>query len=119
MLFCQLVKYRGAKVSVVSRRGFSLAFAKMFGAGEIIALKSALEVNHQVATITGSSFCPRIIEATGKQEALDKATEIVPEGGKIIIAGYHQDDLQEVNLQKWNRKGILAINAHEKTRENT
>jgi threonine dehydrogenase-like Zn-dependent dehydrogenase len=55
-----------------------------------------------------------VIEATGKQEAIDVATEIVSEGGKLIIAGYHQDGLRQVNMQKWNWKGIDVINAHER-----
>jgi len=32
----------------------------------------------------------------------------------MIIAGYHQDGLRQVNMQKWNWKGIDVINAHER-----
>ncbi len=113
-LLCQLAKKRGAKVIAISRRTYSLGFAEKYGADEMIALTSTWEVSNKVAEITGNAFCSRVIEATGKQEAIDVATEIVAEGGKMIIAGYHQDGLRQVNLQKWNWKGIDVINAHER-----
>ena len=114
VLLCQLAKHRGAKVIAISRRTFSLDYAKRYGADEVIPLTSTWEVANKVGEITGNDFCNRVIEATGKQEALDVATEIVSEGGKIIIAGYHQDGLRQINLQKWNWKGIDVINAHER-----
>ncbi len=113
-LLCQLIKNKGAKVIAISRRNYSLDFAKRFGADEVVPLTSAWEVNNKIAEITNNSFCNRVIEATGKQEAIDIATEIVCESGKIIIAGYHQDGLRQVNFQKWNWKGIDVINAHER-----
>jgi threonine dehydrogenase-like Zn-dependent dehydrogenase len=113
-LLCQLAKHKGAKVIAISKRAYSLDFAKSFGANEIITLTSTWEVRNKVAEITGNSFCNRVIEATGKQVAIDIATEIVSEGGKIIIAGYHQDGLRQVNFQTWNWKGIDVINAHER-----
>jgi threonine dehydrogenase-like Zn-dependent dehydrogenase len=114
VLLCQLAKQRGAKVIAISRRVYSLDYAKRSGADEVIPLTAAWEVSNKVAEITGNAFCNRVIEATGKQEALDVATEIVAEGGRIIIAGYHQDGLRQVNIQKWNWKGIDVINAHER-----
>lgn len=114
VLLCQLAKHRGAKVIVVSRRPFSLAYAKSFGADETIPLTSTWEVSNAVAEITKNDLCSCVIEATGKQEGVDVATEIVSEGGKIIVAGYHQDGLRLVNMQKWNWKGLDVINAHER-----
>jgi threonine dehydrogenase-like Zn-dependent dehydrogenase len=113
-LLCQLVKSKGAKVIAISRRQYSLSIAKKYGADETVPLTSTWEVNNKVAEITGGNFCTRVIEATGKQEAIDVATEIVGEGGKMIIAGFHQDGLRQVNMQKWNWKGIDVINAHER-----
>lgn len=113
-LLCQLARNKGAKVIAISRRAFSLDYARRLGADEVIPLTSTWEVSNKVAEITGGAFCPRVIEATGKQEALDIATEIVSEYGRIIIAGYHQDGLRQVNMQKWNWKAIDVINAHER-----
>jgi threonine dehydrogenase-like Zn-dependent dehydrogenase len=113
-LLCQLAKHSGAKVIAISRRPYSLEFATRYGADEVIPLTSTWEVTNKVAEITNQSFCTRVIEATGKQEGLDVATEIIGEYGKLIVAGYHQDGLRQVNMQKWNWKGIDVINAHER-----
>lgn len=113
-LLCQLAKHKGARVIAISRRAYSLDFAKKFGADELIPLTNPWEVSNKIGELTNNAFCNRVIEATGKQEAIDIATEIVAEGGKIIIAGYHQDGLRQVNFQKWNWKGIDVINAHER-----
>lgn len=113
-LLCRLVKQKGAKVIAISQRPFSLDFAKKMGADELIQFSSTWEVANKVAEITGNSFCNRVIEATGKQAAIDLATEIIAEYGKLIIAGYHQDGLRSVNMQKWNWKAIDVINAHER-----
>jgi len=113
-LLCQLAKKKGARVIAISRRQYSLDFASKYGADEVISLTSTWEVANKVAEITGGAFCSRVIEATGKQQAIDVATELVAEGGRLIIAGYHQDGLRQVNLQKWNWKGIDVINAHER-----
>ena len=113
-LICQLAKNKGAKVIAISRKKYALNFAGMFGADELIPLTNNWEVTNSVAEITGGNLCTHVIEATGKQEPLDIATEIVAVGGKIIIAGYHQDGLRNINMQQWNWKGIDVINAHER-----
>jgi threonine dehydrogenase-like Zn-dependent dehydrogenase len=113
-LLCQLAKSAGARVIAISKRAYSLGFAEKYGADEIIPFTSCWEVSNKVSELTGGAFCSRVIEATGKQEAIDLATEIVAEYGRLVIAGYHQDGLRQVNLQKWNWKGIDVINAHER-----
>jgi threonine dehydrogenase-like Zn-dependent dehydrogenase len=55
-----------------------------------------------------------VIEAVGKQWPLDLAGELVREGGKLIVAGYHQDGPRQVNMQMWNWRGLDVINAHER-----
>lgn len=116
-LLYQLAKNAGAKVIAISRRNFSLDYARQYGADELIPLTATWEVANKIAEITSGNLCDRVIEATGKQEAIDVATEIVSEGGRLIIAGYHQDGLRQVNMQKWNWKGIDVINAHERKPE--
>jgi threonine dehydrogenase-like Zn-dependent dehydrogenase len=113
-LLCQLCKSEGAKVIAISRRRYSLQKAVESGADEAIELTATWEVANKVAEITKKLFCTKVIEATGKQEGIDIATEIVAEGGRLIIAGYHQDGLRHVDVQKWNWKGIDVVNAHER-----
>ncbi len=116
-LLCQLAKHAGARVIAISRRNYSLDVADKFGADETIPLANTWEVTNKVSEITAGQFCERVIEATGKQEGIDVASEIVAEGGRLMIAGYHQDGMRQVNIQQWNWKGIDAINAHERKAE--
>jgi threonine dehydrogenase-like Zn-dependent dehydrogenase len=55
-----------------------------------------------------------VIEAVGLQESLDLAGELTRVRGRLIIAGYHQDGLRQVNMQLWNWRGFDVINAHER-----
>jgi threonine dehydrogenase-like Zn-dependent dehydrogenase len=55
-----------------------------------------------------------VIEAVGKQWPLDLAAELTSEGGRLIIAGYHQDGPRQVNMQLWNWRGFDVVNAHER-----
>ena len=55
-----------------------------------------------------------MIEAAGTQQALDLASELTSERGRLVIAGYHQDGPRQVNMQLWNWRGLDVINAHER-----
>jgi threonine dehydrogenase-like Zn-dependent dehydrogenase len=55
-----------------------------------------------------------VVEAVGTQEALDKASQLVATGGRLAIAGYHQDGPRTVDLQSWNWRGLDVVNAHER-----
>ncbi|MBV8772741.1 MAG: L-iditol 2-dehydrogenase, partial [Deltaproteobacteria bacterium] len=56
----------------------------------------------------------RVIEASGSQQALDIASGLISERGRLIIAGYHQDGPRIIDMQQWNWRGIDVINAHER-----
>jgi threonine dehydrogenase-like Zn-dependent dehydrogenase len=56
----------------------------------------------------------RVIEATGFQQPLALAGRLTRERGRLIIAGYHQDGLREVDMQLWNWRGLDIVNAHER-----
>jgi len=68
----------------------------------------------RVKQLTGEQMCERVIECVGKQWPLDLASELVGFGGRLVVAGYHQDGPRRVNMQMWNWKGIDVINAHER-----
>lgn len=113
-IFTALAAARGARVVAISRRVFALELARRCGAEETVLLDDHQRVMERVRELAGERGCDRVVEATGHQWPLDLAGELVREGGKIIIAGYHQDGLRQVNLQLWNWKGIDVINAHER-----
>jgi threonine dehydrogenase-like Zn-dependent dehydrogenase len=112
----KLASDAGARVIAISRRQSSLDLARHYGAAETIAMDDHYAIIEQVRVLTDGRFCERVIEAVGKQWPLDLAGELVSEGGKLIVAGYHQDGPRQVNMQAWNWKGIDVINAHERDR---
>jgi threonine dehydrogenase-like Zn-dependent dehydrogenase len=57
---------------------------------------------------------PLVIEAAGTQSALDAASRLVATGGRLVIAGYHQDGPRTVDMQSWNWRGLHVVNAHER-----
>ena len=104
----------GARVIAISRRQESLDLARHYGAAEAIAMDDHWAIIERVKALTVEAMCERVIEAVGKQWPLDLASELVGFGGKVIVAGYHQDGPRQVNMQTWNWKGIDVINAHER-----
>ena len=104
----------GARVIAISRRRFSLEVAGKMGAAELIAMEDHHAVIERVRQLTGGRFCERVIEAVGKQWPLDLAGELTAEGGRLMIAGYHQDGPRQVNMQLWNWRGFDVVNAHER-----
>jgi threonine dehydrogenase-like Zn-dependent dehydrogenase len=116
-ILTRLATDAGARVIAISRRAFSLEVARHFGAAEVIPMDDHWAIIDKVKALTGDRLCDRVIEAVGKQWPLDLAGELVREGGKLIVAGYHQDGPRQVNMQMWNWKGIDVINAHERDPE--
>jgi len=110
----RLATEAGARVIAISRRPFSLDLARRYGAAEVIPMEDHGAIIDRVRALTGDKMCARVIEAVGKQWPLDLAGELVAEGGKLVIAGYHQDGPRRINMQMWNWKGIDAVNAHER-----
>lgn len=104
----------GARVIAISRRDSSLDLARRMGAHHTIAMEDHGQIIDQVRQLTGDRLCDTVIEVVGKQWPLDLAAELVGEGGRLIIGGYHQDGPRQVNMQMWNWKGMDVINAHER-----
>jgi threonine dehydrogenase-like Zn-dependent dehydrogenase len=110
----RLAAQAGARVIAISRRASSRALARTMGAEVTIPMDDHWKIIEAVKTVAGEDLCPRVIECAGAQWPLDLATELVGFGGKLVIAGYHQDGPRQVNMQTWNWKGIDVINAHER-----
>ncbi|TNC46882.1 zinc-binding dehydrogenase [Rubellimicrobium rubrum] len=104
----------GAKVIAISRRDSSLDLARDMGAAHVVPMHDHWAIIEEVRNLTDGRFCDVVIEAVGKQWPLDLAGEIVAEGGRLVIAGYHQDGPRQINMQNWNWRGIDVINAHER-----
>jgi len=104
----------GANVIAVARRPFAQETARTMGAAQVLPMQDHWEIIEQVRALTGGAFCDVVIEAVGKQWPLDLAAELTRERGRLVIAGYHQDGLRQVNMQLWNWRGLDVINAHER-----
>jgi len=110
----RLASDAGARVIAISRRQVSLDLATRMGAAEVIPMRDHHAIIERVRELTKGNFCERVIEAVGKQWPLDLAAELTREGGRLIIAGYHQDGPRQVNMQLWNWRGFDVVNAHER-----
>jgi threonine dehydrogenase-like Zn-dependent dehydrogenase len=113
-MLVRLASHAGARVIAISRRQESLDLATRMGAAQTVPMHEHWEVIEQVRRLTGGTFCDRVIEAVGKQWPLDLAAELTREGGRLVIAGYHQDGPRQVNMQLWNWRGFDVVNAHER-----
>jgi len=113
-ILTRLATQAGADVIAVSRRPYALDMARQMGAAHTIPMDDHHAIIDKVSALTGGSFCERVIEATGKAWPLDLAGELTAEGGRLIIAGYHQDGPRQINMQLWNWRGIDVVNAHER-----
>jgi threonine dehydrogenase-like Zn-dependent dehydrogenase len=109
-----LASNAGARVIAISRRQESLDLARLIGRIHPILMHDHAEIIDQVRALTEGTLCDCVIEAVGKQWPLDLAAELTREGGRLIIAGYHQDGPRQVNMQLWNWRGFDVINAHER-----
>jgi threonine dehydrogenase-like Zn-dependent dehydrogenase len=113
-ILVKLATNAGARVIAISRRQESLDLARKMGAAETIPMNDHWQIVSQVRELTGGVLCDRVIEAVGKQWPLDLAAELTREGGRMVIAGYHQDGPRQVNMQLWNWRGFDVANAHER-----
>jgi threonine dehydrogenase-like Zn-dependent dehydrogenase len=113
-ILARLASDAGARVIAISRRQESLDLARNMGAAETIPMHDHWRIIERVRELTAGAFCDRVIEAVGKQWPLDLAAELTREGGRLVIAGYHQDGPRQVNMQLWNWRGFDVINAHER-----
>lgn len=112
-LLVQLATRCGARVLALSRRPYALELARRCGAVEAISAADPGAAVAQVMALTTGRGCDRVIEAAGEQAALDLAGELVAQRGRLVVAGYHQEE-RRVNMQLWNWRGIDVINAHER-----
>jgi threonine dehydrogenase-like Zn-dependent dehydrogenase len=112
----RLAAGQGAEVLALSRSEGARVLARRMGAARTLDAGDPGAVS-EVKELTRGRLCDVVIEAVGSQAALDLAGALVAEGGRLVIAGYHQDGPRQVNMQEWNWRGIDVVNAHERAPE--
>ncbi|SEV93552.1 zinc-binding dehydrogenase [Luteibacter sp. 329MFSha] len=110
----QLCAKAGARVIAVARSEAALDLARRCGAAHALPMHDHATLLEQVGALTQGRQCERTFECTGKPWPLDLAGEFTGVRGRLVIAGYHQDGLRQVNVQLWNWRGIDVVNAHER-----
>jgi threonine dehydrogenase-like Zn-dependent dehydrogenase len=114
-LITQLAVRAGARVIAVSQRAYSLALARRLGAAEAIELgDSDSAIVRQVEQLTGGAGCERVIELVGLQRPLGLAGELCAVRGRLVIGGFHQDGMRQIDMFLWNWRGLDVICAHER-----
>ena len=114
VLLTQLAARAGAEVIVLSRRAYALELARSMGALEIFATHDVHQARNRAWARSEGRGYDRVIEAVGNQEALDLASALTAEYGRLVIAGYHQDGPRQVDMQQWNWRALDVVNAHER-----
>jgi threonine dehydrogenase-like Zn-dependent dehydrogenase len=115
VLLTQLATRAGAQVVVISRRAFALKLAQRMGALCTLQSEDADATRERALKLTEGRGYERVIEAAGLQSTLDLASAITAEYGRLVIAGYHQDGMRQVNMQQWNWRALEVVNAHERS----
>jgi threonine dehydrogenase-like Zn-dependent dehydrogenase len=113
-LLTRLASRAGARVIAISRRQFALDLARQLGADVAMPLDDHQKIVENVQKLTAGEGADRVLEVIGAQWPLDLAGELTRIRGRLVIAGYHQDGLRQVNMQLWNWRGIDVVNAHER-----
>lgn len=116
-LLTRLASQAGARVIAIARKPYALEIAACMGAQETIPMHDHNQIIETVHSLTDGKLCDVVVEAVGKQWPLDLSAELAKERGRLVIAGYHQDGMRQVNMQLWNWRGLDVINAHERERQ--
>jgi threonine dehydrogenase-like Zn-dependent dehydrogenase len=117
LLLTQLAADAGAHVVVLSHREYALQLALSMEAEDIVLTRDDGKDAERALQLTGGRGFNRVIEVSGAQSSLDLASAITAEYARLVIAGYHQDGMRQVNMQQWNWRGLDVINAHERSNE--
>jgi threonine dehydrogenase-like Zn-dependent dehydrogenase len=110
----RLAAVAGARVVALSRRGSALRRARELGAVEAIPSGDRAAAVAAAWGAIGERLFDVVVEAVGIQGTLDLASDLVREGGRLVIAGFHQDGPRTVDMGLWNWRGIDVVNAHER-----
>jgi threonine dehydrogenase-like Zn-dependent dehydrogenase len=117
VLLTQLAAKAGAHVVAISRREYALQLARKVGAEHVVPIDADGDAREHALRLTQGRGYDRVIETGGLQATLDLASALAAEYGRLIIAGYHQDGLRNVDMQQWNWRALDVINAHERSVE--
>jgi 2-desacetyl-2-hydroxyethyl bacteriochlorophyllide A dehydrogenase len=110
----RLAALGGAEVTAVTRRRYALDVAADLCAAHLVPLGDVWPTVNEAKSGQRRDGFDVVIEVTGLQTPLDIATHLTRTRGRLVIAGYHQDGLRQIDMQTWNWNGLDVVNAHER-----
>lgn len=116
-LLVQTLARGGARVVAFDRKPSALKTAERMGAAETVLLDDHWRALEAGKAASGGDGFSTVIEVTGKEWPLQFASGLCAEYGHLVIAGYHQDGMRQINVQEWNWRCLTVSNAHERDPE--
>lgn len=101
-------------ILAIARRPESLEQARRAGADEACTPDAMYDANGQLSGYQGAHL---VLECTGQEEGLARASGLCREGGTIGIVGYHQGAGRTLPIHEWNWKALRIVNAHVRSAE--
>jgi threonine dehydrogenase-like Zn-dependent dehydrogenase len=110
MIFRRASIRAGARVAIVGAGFLGSAIAQLCAdaGAEVVFVRRSTPLDRL------RESCDCAIETGGVQQTLDAAASLVRRGGRLVLAGYHQDGLRQIDLGSWNWRALELVNAHER-----
>jgi 2-desacetyl-2-hydroxyethyl bacteriochlorophyllide A dehydrogenase len=108
----KLVQLQGPRhLTVADTRLDALERAEKMGASRVVDVRNE-SLADVVKEMTDGRGADASFEVTGAQAPLQMLGEVTRMSGKVVIVGYHQGGLRQINLAYWNWMAFQIINAH-------
>src|SRR5215211_6032234 len=111
-LMQKLITLQGPRRLIVADvRQDALERARQLGASHVVDIIQE-NLPERVKELTEGKGADASFEVTGLQAPLQMVGEVTRMSGKVVIVGYHQGGLRQINVAYWNWMAFQVINAH-------
>lgn len=109
IIFAQLAILNGASEAIVfGTRDWRLKMAKDHGASHVVNVRTS-DWAEQAKTLTGGGGFDLVFEASGSQEALFQALEVVGTGGRVVTFSLYNGTIDAFPAQLFYSKEVSII----------
>ena len=108
----KLVTLQGPRRLIVADiRMDALERAQQLGASHVVNITQE-NLAERVKELTDGKGADASFEITGTQAPLHMLGDVTRMSGKVVIVGYHQGGMRQINLAYWNWMAFQILNAH-------
>ena len=108
----KLVTLQGPRRLIVADiRTDALERAQQLGASHVVNITQE-NLAERVKELTDGKGADASFEITGAQAPLHMLGDVTRMSGKVVIVGYHQGGMRQINLAYWNWMAFQILNAH-------